>query len=64
MAPSIIGSSPGLLLVILFTVGLCRGDPAALEKPAWPFHASLPFADGIDFGVGQVRALDLALGGS
>ena len=50
-----IGSSSGILLVILFS--LCYGD-----QQDWPFHLSQPFADDIDFGVCQFRALDLGLG--
>lgn len=45
-------------------VAQCHGDPAALNRQDWLFHASQPFADDKDFGVGQFRALDLDLGGS
>jgi hypothetical protein len=39
-------------------------DPSALDQQDWPFHMSQPNANGIDFGVGQLRALHLSLGGS
>ena len=55
----LIGTPPIYPVVIL-----CRGDPAALGQQDWPFHASQPFADDVDFGVGHLRALDLGLGGS
>jgi hypothetical protein len=45
-------------------VALCHGDPAALEQQDWLFQESQTFTDGIDFGVGRLRALDLSLGGS
>ncbi|XP_051006314.1 centrosomal protein of 97 kDa [Acomys russatus] len=44
-------------------IALCRGDPAALQQD-WPFHESQQFTDDGDFGVDQLEALDLGLGGS
>ena len=45
-------------------VALCHGDPAALDQQDWPFHVPQPVMDDVDFGVGQLKALDLRLGGS
>jgi hypothetical protein len=45
-------------------VALCHGDPEALEQQNQPFHESQPFEDDADFGMGQLRALNLSLGGS
>ena len=45
-------------------VALIHGEPAALNQQNRSFHMSQPFADDIDVGVGQFRALDLGLGGS
>ena len=45
-------------------VAQCHGDPAVLHRQDWLFHASQPFADDIDLGVGQFGAGDLGLGGS
>ena len=58
-----INSSPGILPGYL-AVALCHPDPAALDQQDWPFHTSQPFAYDTDLGVGQLRALDLGLGGS
>lgn len=41
-----------------------HGDPKALELRAQPFHILQKFVYGGDFGVGQVKALDLDLGRS
>jgi hypothetical protein len=49
---------------ILDTVTLCHGDPVASDQQHWHFHVSQPFKDDIDFGVGQLGALDLYLDGS
>ena len=43
---------------------LCHGDPAALDEQVWPFHMLQQFIDDVDFGVGQLKALDLSLPGS
>ena len=45
-------------------VALCHGDPAALDQQDWPFHMSQQFTNEIDFRAGQLRALDLDLGGN
>jgi hypothetical protein len=45
-------------------VALCHGDPAALDLYDWPFNSLQEILDGIDDGVGQLKALDLDLGGS
>ena len=45
-------------------VALCPGDPAALDHQDWPLHTFQPFIDDTDFGVGQLRALSVGLGGS
>ena len=38
-------------------VALCHGDPASLDQQDWPFHMLQQIIDGVDFGVGQLRAL-------
>ena len=40
---------------------LCHGGPAALGQQDCPFYVSKLFANEIDFGVGQLSALDLGL---
>ena len=42
-------------------VTLCHRDPVVLDLQDWPFHV---FIDGVDAGVGQLKALDLSRGGS
>lgn len=37
------------------------GDPVAIDPKDWPVHIFPHFRDGIEFPVGQLRALDLAL---
>jgi hypothetical protein len=39
------------------------GDSAALDLKNWPFHLLQQFKDGVDFVVGQLKPLDLGLGG-
>ena len=53
------GSSQGYPVAVL-----CRGDPAALNLQDWPYHTLQQFIDGVDVGVGQLKALDLGLDGS
>ena len=36
----------------------------SLDLQGLPFHMLLPFIDEVDLGVGQLKALDLVLGGS
>lgn len=50
-----IGYSSGFLPVI----ALCHGDPAALDQQDQPFHVLRQLTDDKDFGVGQLKALDL-----
>ena len=38
--------------------------PAALDHQDRPFHVLQQFMDDVDFGVGQLKTLDLGLGGS
>ena len=45
-------------------IALCHEDPAALELQDWTLHTLQQFIDGVDVGVGQLKALDLGLGGS
>ena len=45
-------------------VALCHGDPAVLNLQGQPLHSLQQSIDGIDDGVGQLKALDLDLGGS
>lgn len=45
-------------------VALCRGDPTALDLKDWPLHLLQQFIDRVDVRVGQLRPLDLGLGGS
>jgi hypothetical protein len=45
-------------------VVLSHGDPAALDLQDWLFHVLQQITDGVDFGVGQLKALDLGLGDS
>jgi hypothetical protein len=53
------GFSLGFLLDIL-----CHGDPATLILQGWLLHMFQQFIDGVDVGVGQLKALDLSLGSS
>jgi hypothetical protein len=41
----------------------CLGGHAALDLQDWPLHALQQFIDGMDVRVGQLKALDLGLGG-
>lgn len=43
----------------LAAVALCHGD-----QQHWSFHTSQSFSDDTDLGLGQLRTLDLGLGGS
>ena len=45
-------------------VSLCHGDPTTLDLQDQPFHILWQFIDGVDVGMGQLKALDLGLGGS
>jgi len=45
-------------------VALCHGDPAALDLQDWPLHMLQHLTDGVDFGVSQLKAPGLDLGGS
>jgi len=38
---------------------LCHGGPSALDLQDWPFHTLQQIIDGVDIGVGQLKALDL-----
>ena len=51
------GSTPGLFFDIPLLP--CHGDPVALV-----LHTLQQFINGVDVGVGQLKALDLGLGGS
>jgi hypothetical protein len=42
-------------------VVLCHGNPAVLDPKDWTFHVPQQFTDGVDLGVGQLKALDLEL---
>jgi hypothetical protein len=48
---------------VIALVALCHGDPAALMNRTSPFLVQ-QFTDEVDAGVGQLKALDLGLGGS
>ena len=37
---------------------------AALDLQDWPFYVLQQLTDGVDVGLGQLKALDLSLGGS
>jgi len=63
------GSRPWLLLYYQYwiltgiplrypVVGLCHGDPAALDLQDWPLSCSA-----VDVGVDQLKTLDLGLSG-
>ena len=43
---------------------MCHGYLAALDLQDKTFHEPQQVTDDVDFGVGQLRALDLGLGGS
>ena len=45
-------------------VALCHGDPAALDELDQSCHVLQQFIDEVDAEVGQLKALDLSLGGS
>ena len=45
-------------------VGLCHGDLKALGLQDQPLHVLQWFIDGVDVGLGQLKVLDLDLGGS
>lgn len=45
-------------------VALCREDPTALDLKDWSFHLLQQFIGRVDVPVGQLRPLDLGLGGS
>ena len=45
-------------------VALCHRDLTALAMQNWPLHVLQQFISGADVGVGQLKALDLGLGGS
>lgn len=45
-------------------IALCNGDPLALDLQEWLLHKLQQFTDGVDAGVGQLKALILGLGGS
>ena len=45
-------------------VALCHGDLVALDLQDQLLHTLQQFIDGIDVGVGQLKSLDLGLGGS
>ena len=45
-------------------IALCNGDPLALDLQEWLLHKLQQFTDGVDAGVGQLKALDLGLVGS
>ena len=45
-------------------VALCHEDPAALDLQDWSLHTLQQFIDRVDVGVGQLKALNLGLGGS
>ena len=45
-------------------VALCYGDADALGLQDWPPHVLQQFVDGMNVGVGQLRALALGLGRS
>ena len=45
-------------------VAQCHGDPAVLVLQDKPLHVFQQFIDGVDGGVGQLKALDLGLCGS
>lgn len=55
-------SYPVAALVLVILSLPCRGDLAALRQQDWPFHTSQLFEDDIDFGVGQLKTLNLGLG--
>jgi hypothetical protein len=40
------------------------GDPAALLQQDWHFHMLQQFTDDVNFGMGELKALDLGLDGS
>jgi hypothetical protein len=42
----------------------CHEDPAALNLWDWPLHTLQQFTNRVDVGLGQLKALDLGLGGS
>lgn len=42
---------------------LCHGDPAAMDQQEWPFHVPQQFTEGINFGVGPLKAPNLSLAG-
>ena len=56
------GSSLGLLLLPCVMEGLCH--PVTLDLQDWPLHTLQQFIDGVDVGVGQLKALDLGICGS
>lgn len=45
-------------------VALCHGDPGALDQQGQALHMLQQFIDGAVVGMGQLKALDLGLGGS
>ena len=45
-------------------VALCHGDPVVLDQQDKPFRDPQQFIDNVNFGVGQLKVLDLGLGGS
>ena len=53
-----------ILTVRYPVVALCHGDPVALELQDWSLHVLQQIIDGVDVGAGQLRDLDLGLGGS
>ena len=44
--------------------GQCHGDPVALVLQDWLLDMLQQFINVVDVGVGQLKALDLGLGGS
>ena len=42
-------------------IALCHGDPVLLDLEEWPLHVLQHFLDGVDVGMGQLKALDLGL---
>ena len=56
---TVLGSHQTLLR---YPVVLCHEDSEALDLQDWPLHTLQQFIDGIDVGVGQLKALDLGLG--
>ena len=50
-------------MTLAYLVVLCHGNPAAFVLQDWPLHMLLQFIDGVDVEVGQLKVLDLGLGG-